>query len=211
MKFAVVVVDMLKDSFSGPPDHPVVRGFKSIIPRISLLVQESRKLNGLIVFACDSYFKEDFLFRGKMHPHALRGTPGAEVIDELEVCPQDIVLPKRRWSAFFKTDLDITLRTLGIDTIAVTGLTTEVCVLATAMDGLCNDFYSVIISDCSATRLPEVHQAIIAAYSRIPIFPTLRVRTAEEFLTEARENRILDIPNPKGEGGGKISYRGTGK
>jgi len=88
----------------------------------------------------------------------------------------------------------MTLRTLGVDTIAITGLTTEVCVLATAMDGLCNDFYSVIVSDCSATRIPEVHQAIINAYSRIPIYPTLRVRTTEEFLTEARDNRILEVP-----------------
>ncbi|MFH0811449.1 MAG: isochorismatase family cysteine hydrolase [Pseudomonadota bacterium] len=193
MNFAVIIVDMLKDSFNGPPDHPITQGFRAIIPRTNFLLDEARKLNGLIIFACDSYFKEDFLFKGKMHPHAVRGTQGADVIDELEVHPEDIVLPKRRFSAFFKTDLDITLRTLGVDTIAVTGLTTEICVLATAIDGLCNDFYSVIISDCSATRSREVHQAIIAAYSRFPTYPTLRVRTAEEFLTEVKEGRILDI------------------
>lgn len=193
MNFAVIIVDMLKDSFNGPPDHPITQGFRAIIPRTNFLLDEARKLNGLIIFACDSYFKEDFLFKGKMRPHAVRGTQGADVIDELEVHPEDIVLPKRRFSAFFKTDLDITLRTLGVDTIAVTGLTTEICVLATAIDGLCNDFYSVIISDCSATRSREVHQAIIAAYSRFPTYPTLRVRTAEEFLTEVKEGRILDI------------------
>lgn len=192
MKFAVIVVDMLKDAFKGPADHPIIKGFKAIIPKMQFLLEEARKLNGLIVFACDSYFKEDFLFsQGKMHAHALRGTEGAEIIEELEVHPGDIVLPKRRFSAFFKTDLDITLRNFGIDTIAVTGLATEVCVLATAIDGLCNDFYSVIISDCCATRRQEDHEAIISIFSHFPTYPTFRVRTAEEFLTEAREHRIL--------------------
>ena len=193
MKFAVIVVDMLKDSFEGPPNHPIIKEFQSIIPKIKFLLEEARKLEGLIVFACDSYFKEDFLFRGKMPPHAVRGTQGAEVIDDLEVKSGDIVLPKRRFSAFFKTDLDMTFRTLGIDTIAVAGLTTEICVLATALDGLCNDFYSVIISDCSTTRTRNVHEAIISTYSRFPTYPTFRVRTAEEFLIEVRENRILEV------------------
>ena len=73
------------------------------------------------------------------------------------------------------------------------GLSTEICVLATALDGLCNDFYSVILSDCSASRSQDIHEAIIAAYARFPTYPTLRVRTAEEFLLEAKEERILDI------------------
>jgi nicotinamidase/pyrazinamidase len=194
MKFAIIVVDMLKDSFNGPSDHPVIQVFRTIIPRIQLLVNEARKLNGLVVFACDSFYKEDFFIsKGKMQAHALWGTEGADIIPELEVKPGDIVLPKRRFSAFFKTDLDITLRNNEIDTIAVTGLTTEVCVLATAMDGLCNDFYSVIISDCCATRCPEDHEATIAAFSHFPTYPTLRVRTTEQFLQEAREGKILEI------------------
>jgi nicotinamidase-related amidase len=102
MKFAVIIVDMLKDSFKGPPDHPIIKGFRSIIPRIKFLINEARKLGGLIIFACDSYYKEDFLFKGKIPPHAVRGSEGAEVIDELGVQPEDIVLPKRRFSAFLR-------------------------------------------------------------------------------------------------------------
>ena len=120
MKFAVIIVDMLRDSFEGPSDHPRIRLFRAIIPTITFLLDKARKLGGIVVFANDSYFEKDFLFRGKMPPHALRGSKGAEVIDEISIQPEDIVLPKRRFSAFFRTDLDITLRTLGIDTIAVT-------------------------------------------------------------------------------------------
>jgi nicotinamidase/pyrazinamidase len=193
MKFAVIVVDMLKDTYDGPSDHHIIQGFCSIIPRLQFLIAEGGKINGLIVFACDSYFKEDFLFKGKMPQHAIRGTRGAEVIDELPILPGDVMLTKRRFSAFLKTDLDITLRTLKIDTIAVTGLATDVCVLTTALDGLCNDFYSVIISDCCAARSRERHDAIISIYSRFATYPTLRVRKADEFFTEACVKRILAI------------------
>lgn len=197
MKFAVIVVDMLKDAFKGPPDHPIIQRFRAIIPPIKILLHETRKLNGLIVYACDSFFQEDFLFWGKKHAHAVRGTEGAELIDELEVRPGDIMLPKRRFSAFFKTDLDITLRTFGIGTIAVAGLTTEFCVLTTAMDALSNDFCSVILSDCTTSRSFEDHEAIISIFSRSPVSPTLRVRTMQEFLKEASEGRILRKNNSK--------------
>jgi nicotinamidase-related amidase len=187
MKFAVIVVDMLKDTFTGPSGHRIIDEFRAIVPRIRTLVTEARKLGGLIIYANDSFMAEDFLFRGKMPRNAIRGTEGAEVIDELPIMAGDIVLPKRRFSAFFKTDLDMTLRTLGIDTIAVTGLTTEVCVLSTVLDGLANDFYSVLISDCCASRTRETHAALVAAFSRFPTYPTLRVRTADAFLEEVRE------------------------
>jgi len=191
MKFAVIVVDMLKDTYDGLPEHRFIGEFRPIIPGICNLVEEARKLGGLIVYANDSYLTEDFLFRGKMKHTAIRGTRGAEVIDELPIMEGDVVLPKRRFSAFFKTDLDMTLRTLGIETIAVTGLTTEVCVLSTLLDGLANDFNSVLISDCCASRSRDTHNAIITAFSRFPTYPTLRVRTAEEFLAEAKNNVIL--------------------
>ena len=92
-----------------------------------------------------------------MKAHSLRGTPGAEVLEDLDRTPADIFLPKRRFSAFFKTDLDMTLRLLQIDTVAVTGLATHFCVLTTALDALCHDFRAVILEDCSAAPTTEMH------------------------------------------------------
>jgi len=64
--------------------------------------------------------KGDFIFNGKMKSHSIRGTEGAEVVADLNPEPTDIILPKRRFSAFFKTDLDQTLRLLGVDTLVAT-------------------------------------------------------------------------------------------
>jgi nicotinamidase/pyrazinamidase len=93
-------------------------------------------------------------------------------------------LEKRRFSAFFKTDLDQTLRTLDIDTVAVCGINTHFCVLATAFDAFCNDFFTIILEDLSAAYKKEIHENCVDAYRRSAVYPILRVMKAEEFLKE---------------------------
>lgn len=184
MRPAIIVVDMLRDTFKKGSQLPITQEARQILSHLKKLLEESRKKGFPIIFACDSFLKNDFIFKGRMKIHSLRGTKGAEVADELKPEPTDIILPKRRFSAFFKTDLDQTLRTLGADTIVVTGITTEVCVLMTAMDGLCHDFYVIILEDCSASRSREFHQGCLNLYRDFAIFPLLRIMTLDEFLKE---------------------------
>jgi nicotinamidase/pyrazinamidase len=184
MKPAIIVVDMLEDNLKESPRNPYLQEGKAVIPNLQRLLEEGRKRGFPIIFACDSFLEEDFIFRGKMKIHSLRGTKGAEVVDDLKPRPTDMVLPKRRFSAFFKTDLDQTLRTLGIDTIIVTGMTTEVCVLMTVMDGLCHDFSAILLEDCSASRNKEFHQGCLNLYRDFALYPLLRIMALNEFLKE---------------------------
>ena len=180
MRPAIIIVDMVKDNLKE--GLPITPHAEAIIPSINRLLQEARRRGIPVIFACDSFLKEDFIFRGKMKPHCLRGTPGSQVTEKIEVGPEDIYLPKRRFSAFFKTDLDQTLRTWGIDTVAVGGITTHVCVLMTAMDALCNDFQCVILEDCCAAHRREVHEETLGHYRNFPLYPLLRIMPSEEFL-----------------------------
>jgi nicotinamidase-related amidase len=184
VKPAIIVVDMLKDNLKESSRNPYYGEGKGIIPNLQKLIEEGRKRKFPIVFACDSFLEGDFIFKGRMKVHSLRGTPGAEVIDDLKPEPKDIVLPKRRFSAFFKTDLDQTLRMLEVDTIVVTGITTEVCVLMTVMDGLSHDFSAILIEDCTASRDRKFHQGCLGLYRDFALYPLLRIMTLEEFLTE---------------------------
>jgi nicotinamidase-related amidase len=184
VKPAIIVVDMLKDNLKESPRNPYLQEGKAIIPNLQRLLEEGRRRGFPIVFACDSFLEGDFIFKGRMKVHALRGTQGAEVVDDLKPEPKDIILPKRRFSAFFKTDLDQTLRMLGVDTIAVTGMTTEVCVLMTVMDGLCHDFQVIILEDCSASRKKEFHQGCLSLYRDFALYPLLRIMTLDEFINE---------------------------
>jgi nicotinamidase/pyrazinamidase len=184
MKPAIIVVDMLKDNLKESSRNPYFQEGMAVIPNLQRLLEEGRKRGLPIIFACDSFLEGDFIFRGKMKVHCLRGTKGAEVVDDLKPRPIDIILPKRRFSAFFKTDLDQTLRVLGVDTIVVTGMTTEVCVLMTAMDGLSHDFSVILLEDCSASRNREFHQGCLNLYRDFALYPLLKIMPLDEFLKE---------------------------
>ena len=184
MNPAIIVVDMLKDNFKKEAHFAITSEALSIIPNIKRLLDQGRRKAWPIIFACDSFLEGDFIFQGRMKPHSIRGTKGAEVIDDLDPLAAEMVLEKRRFSAFFKTDLDQTLRTLAVDTVVVTGISTHVCVLLTAMDALSHDFRCVIIEDCCATHKKEVHRAALDLYRDFPLYPLLRILSLEEFLGE---------------------------
>lgn len=174
---AIIIVDMIKDNM--PPESP----FRKIIPNLQRLLFEARRAGSLIVFANDSFLPADPLFQGRK-PHALRGTEGVKVIAELEPQESDIILEKRRFGAFFKTDLDITLTVLGVDTIAVGGITTPVCVLHTVLGGMSNDFKVILLEDCCASFTEAEHDALLNIYRNPRLQPMLRIMTLDEFCSK---------------------------
>lgn len=183
MKPAIIIVDMLDGNYQKPLGNE--KDEEKIVPVVRDLLKRARNRNIPIIFACDSFLEQDFLFRGRMKPHAIRGTSGTKPLKELEVEGSDIILDKRRFSAFFKTDLDQTLRTFGVDTVAIGGINTHFCVLATAFDAVCNDFSTVILEDASAAFKRAIHENCLAAYRNSAIYPIFRVMTSDDFMIEA--------------------------
>jgi len=181
---AFIIIDMVKDNFDESKKLPIIKFAKRIIDPINKLIAEFRKRNWPIVFSTDAFEKDDFIFKGKMKPHSLKGTKGAEVIDELDKRPEDLWLPKPRFSAFFKTDLDRWLRERGITLCALGGITTNFCVLATAMDSICHNFKTVLLEDCCAAATEEIHKNILNCYRKNPLYPLFKVCTSSELLKE---------------------------
>lgn len=178
-KYAVITVDMLKDTFKKRESTLSAEGF-AILPALNQLIQKGRENGWPIIFAMDSFFAEDYFFTGKVKPFSVRGTQGAEVLDEIDQKPGDIYVPKRRWSGFFKTDLDQILRVKGIDTVIISGVTTGVCVLATALDALSHDFHAILVEDCIASVTKADHQAVMDVYRKSTLFPYLQVMKLNE-------------------------------
>ena len=182
-KTAVIVVDMLRDSVD--PDSPYGIGGegRKIIPSLQRLLATVRAKGLPVIFANDSFLPDDFIFRDTgRRPHTVMGTEGARVIAELAPAEMDIILPKRRFSAFLGTGLEATLRDMGVETIAVTGISTPVCVLTTALDGMAHDFHVILIDDCCAAARRQDHEAILQVYGGRAFQPLLRVMSLEEFL-----------------------------
>lgn len=87
------------------------------------------------------------------------GTPGHDFVEEFTPREGELVVPKWRSSGFWGTNLDMILRSNGIETVVMTGCTTEGCVESTARDAMFNDYYVVIAEDCVASDDQRQHAA----------------------------------------------------
>ena len=96
--------------------------------------------------------------------HCLENNPMTEVAKEaMGYLPTDYIVPKRRYSAFFATDLEILLKGLKVDTLLMCGGLTDVCVHYTFVDGHQHDYFCRVIEDCVAGSKLEAHEASLQA------------------------------------------------
>jgi len=174
-KPALIIIDMVKDNFIVSKKLPITPFALKIVDPINHLISVFRKHQWPIVFSTDAFHREDFIFKGRMHPHSLAGTEGAEVIDELDKEDEDFWLPKPRFSAFFQTGLEKWLREKEITLCAVGGISTHFCVLTTVMDAICHDFKAVLLEDCSAAYSSEIHEQTLNCYRNNALYPLLKV------------------------------------
>jgi nicotinamidase/pyrazinamidase len=181
---SLLVIDMVKDSLDPKKNLPITPSALRIAEPINRLAQSFRKAFWPVVFATDAFRSEDFIFTGKMKPHSLAGTPGAEVAEVLKQESTDLWLPKPRFSAFFRTGLDEWLKSRRVTLCAIAGVTTNFCVLTTAMDALCCDFKTVILEDCTAASTTDIHVQTLNIYRRNALFPLFRIMTSEQLLDE---------------------------
>ena len=131
---AILVVDMLNDFVTGALGCDRAR---DIVPATAELLDAARKAGVPVIFCNDAHLKGIDRELKLWGDHAIAGTPGAEVIPELGLCGSDYVVPKRRYSGFFQTDLDILLKELGVKTVIMTGLHAHMCVRHTSADAYC--------------------------------------------------------------------------
>lgn len=96
--------------------------------------------------------------------HNLAGMPGCTIIPALLDPERDwVVDTKKRYDCFVGTDLDFLLRSHGINTLLVTGINTNSCVLATAASANVKDYAVIVVEDCVETMdPPELHEAALA-------------------------------------------------
>ena len=183
-KPALLIIDMVKDNFEESKKLPITPFAENIIAPLNHFIGVFRKHRWPIVFSTDAFHVEDFIFKGRMSPHSLAGTQGAEVVDGLDKTDDDLWLPKPKFSAFFQTGLAKWLKERGVTLCAVGGISTHFCVLTTVMDAICHDFKAVLLEDCSAAFSSEVHEQTLDLYRRNPLYPLLKVALSSELEAE---------------------------
>ncbi|MFQ5878633.1 MAG: isochorismatase family protein [Dehalococcoidia bacterium] len=165
---ALIVIDMQHDFVD--PDAPVTCApmAQRAVPHISRLLEGARRA-GVPIFYTQGLARPDLSDVGLWKSKARRegrvqveGTRGADIIEELAPQEGDIVIQKRRPSAFFKTELDVLLRAFKIDTFIVTGASMSGCVRATIVDAFSHDIRVIVPRQCVVDRMEAVLEANLA-------------------------------------------------
>ena len=160
-KEALLIIDMLNDFvFEGAPlEVPETR---KIIPVIKKEISRARAKGISVIYICDAHDKNDKEFSKFGWPaHAVKGTKGAEVVDELEPEPDDIIIKKTTYSGFYNTKLSETLKSLDINSLRLTGCVTHICIMFTASDAVLRDYKVTAIENGIAGLAKEDHDAAL--------------------------------------------------
>lgn len=156
MANVVLVADMVRGFCEEGRNLYVGPTIREIIPRIREILVRERDAGSRIIFVCDTHDPDDKEFE-IFPPHCMRGTDEPEVIPELADFASEII-PKRRYSAFFETDLDRRLEDARPDKVIIVGDCTNICVLYTAADARYRDYDVEVPADCVATFDPQAHE-----------------------------------------------------
>jgi nicotinamidase-related amidase len=133
------------------------------------LVQEINELTGIMrrsscpILWVRQEFEPDLHdafpeMRAKGIEIAIKGTPGCQIVAELAVAPSDTVIVKKRYSAFFGTDLDEILAKLKPDALILAGINTHACIRTTAIDAYQRDWPVALALDCIDSYDREHHE-----------------------------------------------------
>lgn len=154
---ALLVVDMLNDFILEDGRLTNGKAGKEIIGFVAEKIKEYREEGYKIIFICDNHEKDDKEF--KMFPqHCVAGSYGSEIIEQLDLRDEDKIIYKRRYSAFFATELDLYLRENNIREIGLVGVCTNICILYTTADARNLDYDVVVYEKGVASFDQEAHK-----------------------------------------------------
>jgi len=150
MKQALVIIDMLNDFVleGGALEVPRTR---DILPAVQQKLLEFRSRKQPVLYVCDAHAADDREFdRMGWPPHAVEGTPGAMVVDDLAPMSGERVIPKQTYSGFFQTALDALLQKLDVQELVLVGCVTNICILYTAADAVMRGYRVRVPVSCVA-------------------------------------------------------------
>lgn len=151
-KTVLIVVDMQND-FVKQGGKLVVATAGSTISSIKKLLDKARDVSVRIVYTMDTHKKDDPEYK-IWGEHVQEGTWGWQIVDELKPHPDDLIVRKTRYDAFYGTPLDEYLRLWGIENVVITGTVANICVLHTAGSAALR-FYKVIVPLDAISALNE--------------------------------------------------------
>ncbi|MFL5306003.1 MAG: cysteine hydrolase family protein [Polyangia bacterium] len=163
VRAALLVVDLLNDFFDRSPALTAAR--PGLTTRANALAQEFRSRGWPVIWIRQEFAPDLHDAPGEVRANQIyvtvAGTRGCELLSELERRPEDRVVVKKRYSAFFGTSLLGTLRDLETEAVVIAGVNTHACVRMTAVDAYQHDFDVVLVEDAVASHDDEHHHVTL--------------------------------------------------
>lgn len=160
---AIVILDMTYDFVHGDLKTP--RALDVIEP-LKRLIGYAHKNALPVIYVSDAHLDVDRELE-IWGPHSMKGTKGAEIIEELSVKKSDYLLEKRTYSGFYETGLDPLLRALKVDSVVVTGLHANMCCRHTSADAYALGYKILVPKETTNAFSEEEYQDGLAYLQRM--------------------------------------------
>lgn len=175
---ALIIIDMEK-AFVEPGAAHCIAGAKATVPACNMAASAAREA-GIPVFWVKRIYRQDgsdveftrlpaWEGGGRTLGPSSTGLNSIEEPEGLVRKPEDYVIIKPRWSAFFQTELDLILRRKKIDTLIVIGTTTPNCVRTTCYDAISLDYRTIVLEQCCSSNTKEIQQANMTDMANVGI------------------------------------------
>lgn len=173
---ALLIIDMQHDYCSpGGEGHragrPVERNLV-IVPRIETLLEEARRTGVFVVHGITStlphgmsdspvWLEQRTRSKFASDKMCMEGSWGEQILPPLAPQDGELIMKKYRYSCFEGTSLELALRSAGIQSLVIVGVSTNTCVDSTIRYAFHRDFYVVLLEDCVASYREDLHKATI--------------------------------------------------
>jgi nicotinamidase-related amidase len=159
MPFVVLVVDMQVDFFAHPR---LARNRPDLAANVNELTHAARSNDVPVIWVKTEYEPDlhdaSLEIRSKAIRVVIRGSEGAALLPELNVAASDLVLVKKRYSAFFGTSLDALLVARNCSGLVVAGVNTHACIRSTVVDAYQRDLGVILPRGCFDSHDAEHHE-----------------------------------------------------
>lgn len=164
---ALILVDVI-NSFFEPGQANYYPGVEKVVEPLKRLLSAARASGAIVVHAVEKHRPDFHDFEWKKLPvHHLEDAHDAAFFDGFRPeGPRETIVFKRRFSAFFATDLALFLREQGIGRVIVAGVKTNVCIRATVQDAFANGFDPVVPREATNSNRPHLEEASLEDIGR---------------------------------------------
>lgn len=167
MRRALLLIDVIND-FMHPNGRNYYPGYASVLDCIREVLELARKDNWTIVHVREKHYRDhqkDYEFE-KLPLHCMQDSWDIEWAEGIEVLPGEYEITKRRYSAFFETDLNLLLREKSIEQVVVVGVKTHVCVRATVQDAFGWGYRPLVVKEAVGSNHVYLHEASLEDIQR---------------------------------------------